>query len=137
MKYSFSQRSRDNLLGVHHELIILCTYALATSKVDFVITDGLRLDREQLELFKIGRRFVNGRWEKIPGQKQVTWTLDSKHEKGLAVDLYPYPVPKNLSNPGQEYIAKQLYLRKHLKACAKRLGISLRIIRKDLPHFEI
>ncbi len=137
MKYSFSQRSRDNLLGVHHELIILCTYALATSKVDFTITDGLRSQSEQLELFKIGRKFVDGRWVDLPGERQVTWTLFSKHINGYAVDLYPYPIPENLANPGQEYIAKQLYLRKHFKVCAKRLGIPLRIISKDLPHFEI
>lgn len=90
--YRFSQRSLNNLKGVHPKMVAVVRRALEicgqTNGPDFVVIDGLRTDEEQMALYRIGRR---GR----AGERPVTWTLNSNHKKnartgfGHAVDLYP------------------------------------------------
>lgn len=53
---------------------------LAESKVFFIVTQGLRTAEEQKELYAQGRT--------KPG-KIVTWTLNSNHIGGNAIDLAP------------------------------------------------
>lgn len=123
-----SKRSKRNLEYVKKELVILVAYVLAISKVDFVVDEGYRPQSRQNKLYAQGRT--------EPGEI-VTWTLESEHSKGNAVDLYPYPIPKDLRNPPKGYREKQEYLRKLFIECAKLLGIPLRVIKRDLPHFEL
>ena len=69
--FRFSKRSKDNLKGVHPDLIAIAYRALSLSPYDFGITDGVRsLDRQRLLL-----------------QEKKTQTLASKHLTGDAIDF--------------------------------------------------
>ena len=48
---------------------------------DVIVVEGVRTEKRQQELYAQGRT--------KPG-KVVTWTMNSKHIDGLAVDLAPY-----------------------------------------------
>lgn len=67
----FSQRSRDNLRGVHADLVIVVTTALLTSPLDFVVTEGVRSRARQQQLVDSG----------------ASTTMNSRHLTGHAVDL--------------------------------------------------
>ena len=43
--YKASKRSKENLKGVDERLVLLVGYALAISKVDFVVVEGLSCSR--------------------------------------------------------------------------------------------
>lgn len=70
-KWKFGERSEKRLAGVHPALQKLMRLALEESPYDFSITEGLRT----LELQKI--YFENGKSK----------TMESKHLRGLAVDI--------------------------------------------------
>jgi len=123
-----SKRTKDNLEYVKKELVILVAYVLAVSEVDFTVTEGYRPQARQNKLYAQGRS--------EPGIV-VTWTLKSEHTRGRAVDLYPYPIPKDLNNPPEGYREKQEYLRELFIKCSKLLGIPIRIIKRDIAHFEL
>lgn len=67
----FSQRSRENLRGVHADLVIVVTTALMTSPLDFVVTEGVRSRARQEQLVNSG----------------ASKTMNSRHLTGHAVDL--------------------------------------------------
>lgn len=71
LKHQFSQRSRDNLKGVHADLVVVTTTALLISDIDFVVTEGLRNEARQRQLVKSG----------------ASTTMNSRHLTGHAVDL--------------------------------------------------
>lgn len=71
--YVFSQGSLNNLEGVDPKLVRVVHEALRVSEQDFAVLEGLRTITRQRELLKKG----------------ATQTLESKHLKGLAVDLVP------------------------------------------------
>lgn len=113
-----NERSLKNLEGVHPDLVRVVTLAAERSTVPIVVTEGLRkLDRQRM-LVRAGK----------------SWTLDSRHLTGHAVDLvdandFKYDVPD------MSAIASTM------KAAAKELGI--KIVwggdwkSKDTPHFEL
>lgn len=70
-KWSFGQRSREKLVGVHPSLQILMKAALEESPYDFAITEGVRSLETQKVLFESGK----------------SRTMNSKHLKGHAVDI--------------------------------------------------
>lgn len=55
--YKASKRSKENLKGVDERLVLLVGYALAISKVDFVVVEGLRSTERQKKC--IEKRKVN------------------------------------------------------------------------------
>lgn len=79
--YKFSQKSLDNLVGVHPYLVS-CVYKLMSLQVmDFSVNEGVRTLARQKELF----------------DAKKSKTMDSKHliqadGYGHAVDLYPSPI---------------------------------------------
>lgn len=80
-RFSFSQRSQNNLSTVHPDLALICRHVLDTGIMDFSIVEGARSLTRQKALV----------------EKGVSKTLNSKHliqNDGFAhaVDLYPYPV---------------------------------------------
>jgi len=81
MAFKFSQRSLKTLNTVHPDLQKIVKLALELSEVDFGVTQGNRTQADQDELYAQGRT--------KPGQK-VTWTRNSRHIGGYAVDLLPY-----------------------------------------------
>lgn len=74
--FKFSKRSLDKLATVDKRLQKLVHRALELSEVDFTVICGIRTMEEQRELVR----------------KRLSWTYNSKHLKGLAVDVVPYPV---------------------------------------------
>lgn len=45
--YKASKRSKENVKGIDERLVLLVGYALAISKVDFVVVEGLRSTERQ------------------------------------------------------------------------------------------
>lgn len=72
--FKFSQRSIDNLQGVHPDLVKLAERALELTEIDFGIIEGLRTKERQAELYKAG----------------ATKTMNSRHLTGHAIDVMAY-----------------------------------------------
>ncbi len=72
--FKLSLASHKNLVGVHPDLVIVVHWAIAISKVDFAVIEGLRTKERQTKLKKAG----------------ASWTLNSRHLTGHAVDLGAY-----------------------------------------------
>jgi len=74
--YRLSQRSMQNLSGVHPDLVNVVKRAIEITEADFVVIEGVRnIDRQ--------RKLV------AQGKSQ---TMNSRHLTGHAVDIVPYPV---------------------------------------------
>lgn len=119
--YSFSQRSKDRLKGVHPDLVKVMEEAIKESPLDFGITEGLRTLEKQKELFESGK----------------SQTMNSRHLRGLAVDIAIFIDGKvNWDFPNYKLVAD------HIKEVAKKLNTPLQwggdwISFKDGPHFEL
>ena len=74
MSFKLSQRSLDRLDSVDPDLIKVVKYAIGVTKVDFGVIEGVRTLQIQKELVAAG----------------ASKTMNSKHLKGLAVDLMAY-----------------------------------------------
>ena len=74
MSFKLSQRSLDRLDSVDPNLIKVVKYAIGVTKVDFGVIEGVRTLEKQKELVAVG----------------ASKTMNSKHLKGLAVDLMAY-----------------------------------------------
>lgn len=119
--FRFSQRSRDNLRGVHPDLVILVTYALTVTPVDFVVTEGLRAESRQRELVNAG----------------ASQTMNSRHLTGHAIDVaalvggevrWDWPLYNRIANAMSE--------------ASRRFGIPVEwggnwSSLKDGPHFQL
>jgi peptidoglycan L-alanyl-D-glutamate endopeptidase CwlK len=76
MSYKLSQRSMNNLSGVHPDLVAVVKRAIEITGQDFSVIEGVRgIDRQR----------------KLVAQGKST-TMNSRHLTGHAVDLVPYPV---------------------------------------------
>ena len=71
MTYKFSKRSRGKLKGVHPDLILVAGKAIDLSGVDFGITEGLRTQERQRDLYASG----------------ASQTMNSRHLTGDAIDV--------------------------------------------------
>lgn len=71
MGFKFSRRSRNNLIGVHPDLVRVAKRAIELTKVDFVITEGVRTEERQRELCAAG----------------ASKTMNSRHLTGHAIDV--------------------------------------------------
>ena len=74
--YSLSQRSMQNLSGVHPDLIAVVKRAIQITEQDFSVIEGVRNINRQRELVAKG----------------ASTTMNSRHLTGHAVDLAPYPL---------------------------------------------
>jgi peptidoglycan L-alanyl-D-glutamate endopeptidase CwlK len=73
-------RDKQRLVGVKEAMVRVVTRAATLYPGTFMVIEGLRTKARQAELFAQGRT--------TPG-KVVTWTMESKHLTGDAVDLAP------------------------------------------------
>lgn len=140
MTYALGQRSLTNLVGVHPKMVAVVQRAIAISKQDFLVLEGVRTQARQNELYAQGRT--------KPG-KVVTWTRTSNHFKsaktgyGHAVDICPFPVDWNTAS-------KFDALYKAMMQAAEELGTPIRsgmdwnrngklreVKETDSPHFEL
>jgi peptidoglycan L-alanyl-D-glutamate endopeptidase CwlK len=112
---ALNERSLNNLLGVHPDLVRVVKRAAELEP--FIVTEGLRnLDRQK-QLVKAGK----------------SWTLNSRHLTGHAVDL---------CDPDGKYdIPDMDDIRDAMMAAAKELGIPLEWggdwKQRDTPHFQL
>lgn len=74
MAYKLGTRSRQRLIGVHHDLVRVVERAIEITEVDFTVLEGLRTAERQ-------RRLLD---------KGATTTMRSRHLTGHAVDLGAY-----------------------------------------------
>lgn len=74
MAYVLGKRSRSRLRGVHADLVLVVKAAIKLTKVDFTVLEGLRSVKRQRELVAKG----------------ASWTMNSRHITGHAVDLAPW-----------------------------------------------
>lgn len=72
--FKLGAASLKELTGVHPQLVATVKRAIEVSEQDFTVHDGIRTIEEQ-------KRFV---------AQGVSKTMDSKHLRGLAVDLVPW-----------------------------------------------
>jgi len=96
MTFALSTASRARLATVHPALREVVERAITLTTVDFVVVQGNRTRDEQMRLYGQGRTAQQCRAEGVPeayaqpGRARVTWTLNSNHIGGRAVDLAPY-----------------------------------------------
>lgn len=72
--FIFGKRSENNLLGVHPDLVRVARRALELSEVDFTVIEGRRTPARQKALVEAG----------------ASWTMNSRHLTGHAIDVAPY-----------------------------------------------
>lgn len=72
--FKFGKKSLSELEGVDDRLVAVVHRGLELTPVDFSVHDGLRTFNEQKLYYQTG----------------VSRTMESKHLRGLAVDLVPY-----------------------------------------------
>ena len=134
VSFALGDRSRSRLVGVSPDLVRVVELAITLTTQDFAVLEGLRTLERQRELWAQGRT--------APG-KIVTWTMDSPHLKGLAVDLAPWPI--DWDTPSKfDAIAKAMF------EAADNLGFCIRWGADwdqdgnprergeyDSPHFEL
>ena len=75
MTYRLSQRSMQNLSGVHPDLVAVVKRAIEITEQDFFVGEGIRSIERQKRLVASG----------------ASQTMNSRHITGHAVDLHPYP----------------------------------------------
>lgn len=117
--YKFSKRSENNLAGVHPDLVKVIRRALQISEIDFVVIEGVRSIARQKELVAAG----------------ASWTMNSRHITGHAVDLVPYVGGVRWDWPLFDKIAEAVV------RAATELDVDISWggwwTQKDGPHFEL
>lgn len=76
MGYVLGKRSKENLTGVHEDLVAVVEKAIEISDKDFTVIEGLRSVERQKELVATGK----------------STTMNSRHLDGHAVDIAPWPI---------------------------------------------
>jgi hypothetical protein len=108
---------------------------MITAGIDFLITCTSRLKSEQIELYKKGREFKNGKWFVINPKECVTWTLDSKHLTG---DAFDFVIMVN-GKPDWKMIHKDLWNK--AVEIGKSLGLKQAVNKKgkvlEFAHLQI
>lgn len=145
--FRFSKASLDRLATVRPDLQRVTQRALELSKVDFVVTQGKRTRDEQMRLYGKGRtgaavikQGIPAHYAK-PNEAIVTWTMNSNHLSGNAVDIAPYVNGKiEWDDNGKLGLWPQLAAA--FKEAAAELGVSIQWggdwkQKVDRPHFEL
>jgi peptidoglycan L-alanyl-D-glutamate endopeptidase CwlK len=121
MTFSFGNKSKERLSGVHPDLVKVIEEAIKESPLDFSITEGLRTKERQQELFSAGK----------------SQTMNSRHLTGKAVDIAVIKDGTVTWDFSQYQIVAD-----HIKGVATKLGIPLVwggdwVSFRDGPHFEL
>lgn len=133
MPFTLSARSRANLAGVHPHLVRVVDLAIRLSPVDFTVTAGNRTQAEQDALYAQGRT--------KPG-RVVTWTRNSRHIGGFAVDVAPW-VDGAISWDDNGKLGLWPQIAAAFKSAAEQLdtpivwGGDWKQDKRDRPHFEL
>ena len=132
MPFTLSARSRSRLVGVHPDLVRVANLAIRLTTVDFVVVQGNRTQAEQDALYAQGRT--------KPG-KVVTWTRNSNHIGGRAIDVAPW-VNGAVEWDDNGKLGLWPRIAEAFKSAAKELGVEIVWggdwkTTKDRPHFEL
>jgi len=122
--FKLGNKSNKKLVGVNPILSFIVTRAISKSKYDFTVFEGNRTLARQRYLKDIGR----------------SWTMNSKHITGNAVDLVPWINGRPVWDGAEALVVfKEIY--KVMNQEAKKLGVTLRCGADwksvDRPHFEL
>lgn len=96
MGFVLGNNSLARLNTVDRRLAAVVKRAIQLTTVDFTVTQGNRTPDDQARLYGKGRTAAQMTAKGLPKayaqpkEKQVTWTLNSNHIGGRAVDLAPY-----------------------------------------------
>lgn len=136
--FKLGERSKSRLAGVQTPLRRVVERAIELSTADFTVIEGLRSLERQQALYAQGRT--------TPG-KVVTWTMNSRHLEGAAVDLAPVDSSGRIlweDIPAFDQVAEAMF------AAADELGVRIRWGADwdqdgkprergegDSPHFEL
>lgn len=111
--FYLSQKSKNLLRGVHPKLVAVVEEAIATTKRDFTVAEGVRSIERQKHLVAKGK----------------SKTMNSRHITGHAVDIFPYPTGGDIDGDGilsiedwDEYYPQA----DAMIAAAKKLNVPLR-----------
>lgn len=112
---------------------------MANAGIDYILTCTLRTAAEQLELYKKGREYQDGKWIVTDKRKCVTWTLNSKHLKGTAFDICILVAGKLLWNPELDADADGVPEYTEAGLIGEKIGLVWggRWNTPDAPHFQL
>jgi len=120
--------TRKHLQGLDPQLARLVQRTLQIGMHDFWIIQGKRSQPEQDQLYEQGRS--------RPGQV-VTWTRNSKHVVGQAIDFQPLDID---GRPTQDLTAYEA-VANNFKLAAAELGVRINwgydLWKKDFAHIEL
>lgn len=134
---TFGDKSKRLLETCHPDIQKVMNEAI--THCDFTVLFGTRSVDEQMELYKKGRKFVNGKWVKVGA---TVTNLDGKTKKSnhnyspsRAIDIAPYPIDWN-------NIQRFKDLAEVVKAAMVTVGVHLQWggdwkSFKDYPHYEV
>lgn len=145
--FKFSQASLNRLSKVHPDMQKVAMRAIQISPIDFSVTQGLRTREEQCALYGKGRTGAQCRAAGVPeqyaspGDKKVTWTMNSNHLSGNAIDVAPF-VNGKLEYDDNGKLGLWPKIAKAFKDAAAELHVSIEWggdweKTKDRPHFEL
>jgi len=127
--FSLGNKTLTELVGVHPILAFAVYMAIQRTKQDFAICDkgGRRTDPEQAWMYAQGRTREG---------RKVTWTLDSFHQYGLAVDLVAW-VNGTYSWDIKYYKAIIKAMKEVIAEYKLPIDHGYDLWGKDLPHWQI
>ena len=122
MPFRFSARSLARLEGIHPDLVAVMHLAIERTPIDFTVLEGLRTRERQRELVREGK----------------SWTMNSRHLTGHAVDIAPLVNGKIDWADGSNFYC----LADVVRAAAAELGVPIEWggnwkTAKDGPHFQL
>ena len=125
----------ENLNGVAESLVLVVKKAAELCTCDFCVVEGVRTKQRQCCLYAEGRT-------KIPPTYQVTWTQNSNHIQGRAVDLTPVTSDGQPTWDLTHYKTQFDAIISAMQSAAEVLGIKIRQgadfkKHKDYPHHEL
>lgn len=137
MANKFSNRSLENLKGVHPDMVRLMHAAIENCPVDFTITEGVRTAQRQQELYAQGRSTIGPKVTNIDGINGRSNHQVKDDGYGYAVDLYPY-IDGSVRVDDTESLG---IIANHIRAVGSMLNIRFQWggdwKMRDFPHFEL
>lgn len=151
MAFRFSSRSINTLATVVPEMQRLARRALELTSVDFTVIQGRRTLDEQARLYGKGRSATEmaarglPREYARPHEAKVTWTMNSNHMSGRAIDFAPWLPGRGLVLPSRP-TAADIELFRQIANAFKRAAMEECVViewggdwhtTKDYPHIEL